>query len=76
MCETAGVKLVYLPPYLPDLNPIEQSFAQLKAFIKKNKDLMSMYTSFEEFIIFALNNFNASGDSEAHFRSSGISYQS
>jgi transposase len=29
----AGVKLVYLPPYFPDLNPIEKFFAKLKAFI-------------------------------------------
>lgn len=36
MCEDAGVKLVYLPPYSPDLNPIEEFFAELKAFIKRN----------------------------------------
>jgi transposase len=35
MCRDAGVKLVYLPPYLPDLNLIEEFFAELKAFIKK-----------------------------------------
>jgi transposase len=35
MCREAGVKLLYLPPYSPDLNPIEEFFAQLKAFIKK-----------------------------------------
>lgn len=28
-----GVKLVYLPPYSPDLNPIEELLAELKAFI-------------------------------------------
>ena len=28
----AGLKLVYLPPYSPDLNPIEEFFAKLKAF--------------------------------------------
>ena len=32
-----GVKLVYLPPYSPDLNPIEEFFAKLKAFIKRNQ---------------------------------------
>jgi transposase len=31
-----GVKLVYLPPYSPDLNQIEEFFAELKAFIKRN----------------------------------------
>ena len=36
MCHNAGVKLVYLPPYSPDLNPIEEFFAELKAFIKRS----------------------------------------
>jgi transposase len=30
MCTEAGMKLVYLPPYSPDLNPIEEFFAKLK----------------------------------------------
>ena len=33
--EAAGAKLVYLPPYSPDLNPIEQLFAKLKALLRK-----------------------------------------
>jgi transposase len=36
ICSDAGVKLSYLPPYSPDLNPIEEFFAELKAFIKRN----------------------------------------
>ena len=28
--EARGASLVYLPPYSPDLNPIEQAFAELK----------------------------------------------
>ncbi len=36
MCRDASVKLVYLPPYSPDLNPIKEFFAKLKAFIKRN----------------------------------------
>jgi transposase len=32
-----GAKLVYLPPYSPDLNPIEQVFAKAKAEIRKRK---------------------------------------
>ncbi|CAK41749.1 uncharacterized protein An13g03530 [Aspergillus niger] len=35
MCLNAGVKLLYLPPYSPDLNPIEEFFAELKQFIKR-----------------------------------------
>jgi transposase len=31
----AGAKLFFLPPYSPDLNPIEQAFAKLKAALRK-----------------------------------------
>jgi transposase len=30
-----GAKLFFLPPYSPDLNPIEQAFAKLKTLLKK-----------------------------------------
>jgi transposase len=33
--EAAGAKLLYLPPYSPDLNPIELLFAKLKALLRK-----------------------------------------
>lgn len=33
--EKTGAKLVFLPPYSPDLNPIEHAWANLKQFIKK-----------------------------------------
>jgi transposase len=33
--EAAGAKLLYLPPYSPDFNPIEQAFAKLKAHLRK-----------------------------------------
>jgi transposase len=33
--EARGARLVYLPPYSPDLNPIEQAFAKLKALLRK-----------------------------------------
>jgi transposase len=33
--EAAGAKLRYLPPYSPDLNPIELSFSPFKAFLRK-----------------------------------------
>lgn len=31
----AGAKLFFLPPYSPDLNPIEQAFAKLKTLLRK-----------------------------------------
>jgi transposase len=33
--EEAGARLIFLPPYSPDLNPIEHAWANLKKFIKK-----------------------------------------
>ena len=33
--EAAGAWLLYLPPYSPDLNPIEMAFAKLKALLRK-----------------------------------------
>jgi len=30
-----GAKLFFLPPYSPDLNPIEQLFAKLKTLLRK-----------------------------------------
>ena len=31
----AGCWFLYLPPYSPDLNPIEQAFSKLKAHLRK-----------------------------------------
>jgi transposase len=33
--EACGATLLYLPPYSPDLNPIENAFAKFKAHIRK-----------------------------------------
>jgi transposase len=33
--ETAGATLLYLPPYSPNLNPIELAFSKLKAHLRR-----------------------------------------
>src|SRR3954467_14998326 len=33
--EAAGAKLLFLPPYSPDFNPIEKAFSKLKALLRK-----------------------------------------
>lgn len=33
--EQVGARVVYLPPYSPDFNPIEMVFAKLKALIRR-----------------------------------------
>ena len=34
LIETAGARLLYLPPYSPDFNPIENAFSKLKALLR------------------------------------------
>ena len=33
--EAAGARLLFLPPYSPDFNPIENAFAKLKALLRR-----------------------------------------
>ena len=35
LIEAADASLLYLPPYSPDFNPIENTFAKLKALLRK-----------------------------------------
>jgi transposase len=35
MIKAAGAELRYLPPYSPDMNPIEKAFSKLKAHLRK-----------------------------------------
>ena len=35
LIEAAGARLLFLPPYSPDFNPIEKAFARLKAMLRK-----------------------------------------
>jgi transposase len=70
MCQNAQIRLEYLPPYSPDFNPIEEAFAELKAWMKKNYMLAEGFESLKGFIDAGLR--NLSGKSGAHFRSCHI----
>ena len=39
--EAAGARLLYLPPYSPDFNPIEQIFAKLKLCSEPRRPALS-----------------------------------
>jgi len=41
LIENRGATLVFLPPYSPDLNPIEMAFAKLKELLRKKKSVPS-----------------------------------
>ena len=65
-----GVLLEYLPPYSPDYNPIEETFAELKQWLRKNYMLASGYESFEGFLNATM--LQLSWKAGNHFRSSHI----
>lgn len=70
MVEAKGVRIERLPPYSPDLNPIEQSFAELKAWYKRNQQLASDCGSFEEYLKLGLE--RAHRNPGSHFRSAHV----
>ena len=67
MCRDAQIMLEYLPPYSPDYNPIEEAFAELKAWMKKNYVLAEGYDTFERFLEAGLQYMNHKPGN--HFRS-------
>jgi transposase len=70
LCRDAQVILESLPPYSPDMNPIEEAFAEMKAWMKKNNQLQAAYDEFTGFLEAALRYMaNKAGN---HFRSAGI----
>ena len=41
LIEGRGCQLLYLPPYSPDFNPIEEAFAKLKALLYAKPKLVA-----------------------------------
>ncbi len=52
--EAAKARLLYLPPYSPDLNPIEMAFAKLKALLRKaaERTVEGLWTAIGELLDF------------------------
>jgi len=40
LVEARGMRLEFLPPYSPDLNPIEEAFTAVKAWLRANLDIV------------------------------------
>ena len=41
--EDIGGRVLYLPPYSPDFNPIKTAFSALKLWLKKYRDLVDYF---------------------------------
>ena len=73
LCLEAGVILEYLPPYSPDLSPIEESFSALKAWMRKNRKLAEpMRPMFDLFLHLAVTQCNFRDSARGFFRACGI----
>ncbi|KAI4853486.1 hypothetical protein E4T44_00807, partial [Aureobasidium sp. EXF-8845] len=48
LCGQFGVKLLYLQPYSPHLNPIEQTFRLLKHWLRKHRDVAPQINEFDK----------------------------
>ena len=78
LCSDAGVKLLYLPPYSPEFNPIEAFFTELKRYIKK---VWPTYVAkpdqgFRAFLRKCVHSVGERRESaEGHFRHAGITLQ-
>ena len=78
MCDSAGAVLLYLPPYSPDLNPIEEFFGELKTYIRQVWEdqidfVRADFISFLEECVEVVGRRKASA--EGHFRRAGISVE-
>lgn len=72
-----GVLLRFLPPYSPDFNPIEESFGDLKHWIRRNyrkeRRNFDTYQSFLEYAIQKSGTGPVAADrAKAHFRNCGM----
>ena len=75
-CHAKGVMVLYLPPYSPDLNPIEEFFADLKKFIKKTYEKEhSRFEDYQDYFRWAVGKCGrgptAVKNAQGHFRHAG-----
>lgn len=77
VCDIVGVRIILLPPYSPDYNPIEESFGVLKAYIRRWYHYKRRnFNTYQEFLEWAVVNagtgVRAQKNARGHFRNAGI----
>lgn len=55
----AGIVVIFLPPYSPDLNPIEELFSCIKYYLKKHDELLQVVNDPRPIIQEAFNDITA-----------------
>jgi transposase len=70
LCLDQGIQLEFLPPYSPDLNPIEESFNVLKAWVRRHIRMAPIFRDFGAFMAYAVEEVGLQ-DASGWFRDSG-----
>jgi transposase/arginine repressor len=75
-CHAKGIIVLYLPPYSPDLNPIEEFFADLKKYIKKTYEKeYRKHATYQDYLEWAVKQCGrgdqAKKNARGHFRHAG-----
>lgn len=71
LCIEGGVVLTFLPPYSPDMNPIEFVFHDLKMWIRRNAELANDFEDYGDFLLWAISQADDPAAARGHFRNCG-----
>jgi hypothetical protein len=52
LVEQRGARIVYLPAYSPDFNPIELAFSSIKAWLRANRDRVNQAVENENGMVY------------------------
>ena len=52
MVEERGARLLYLPAYSPDFNPIELAFSTIKTWLRANRDRVNQELDAEDGVVY------------------------
>lgn len=44
LLSSVGIPILYLPPYSPDYNPLEEAFSYIKNYLKQQDELLQQLT--------------------------------
>ena len=53
LIESTGALVIFLPPYSPDLNPIEETFASIKSYLRTHEDSIQSDNDLQEVMMHA-----------------------
>lgn len=70
LISSVGALLIYLPPYSPDLNPIEEAFSSVKSYLKAHEAVICNGSDIKVTIQAAFNSISAD-DCKGWFSDSG-----